>query len=119
MSEPRARPGRLFSGSSKGRQPHRPAVSRQRMERSVPTHRRMTIQRMDHVGVVVDHLAAATAFSIELGLELAGEASVEGTDRIVGLDGVRADIVFVRTSDGPGRLQLTKVHNPEATRPGP
>jgi catechol 2,3-dioxygenase-like lactoylglutathione lyase family enzyme len=37
----------------------------------------MTIQRMDHVGVVVDDLEAATAFFVELGLELEGEAAVE------------------------------------------
>jgi catechol 2,3-dioxygenase-like lactoylglutathione lyase family enzyme len=30
----------------------------------------MTIQRMEHVGIVVDDLAAATAFFAELGLEL-------------------------------------------------
>jgi catechol 2,3-dioxygenase-like lactoylglutathione lyase family enzyme len=33
---------------------------------------------MDHVGIVVDDLAAAKAFFEELGLELQGEASVEG-----------------------------------------
>jgi catechol 2,3-dioxygenase-like lactoylglutathione lyase family enzyme len=38
----------------------------------------MTIQRMDHVGIVVDDLAAAVAFFAELGLELEGEATVEG-----------------------------------------
>jgi catechol 2,3-dioxygenase-like lactoylglutathione lyase family enzyme len=38
----------------------------------------MTIQRMDHVGVVVDDLEAATAFFVELGMELGGEAPVEG-----------------------------------------
>jgi catechol 2,3-dioxygenase-like lactoylglutathione lyase family enzyme len=38
----------------------------------------MTIQRMDNVGIVVDDLAAATAFFVELGLELEGEAAVEG-----------------------------------------
>jgi catechol 2,3-dioxygenase-like lactoylglutathione lyase family enzyme len=38
----------------------------------------MTIQRMDHVGVVVDDLAAATAFFVELGLELQGESPVQG-----------------------------------------
>jgi catechol 2,3-dioxygenase-like lactoylglutathione lyase family enzyme len=37
----------------------------------------VTIQRIDHVGVVVDDLAAATAFFLELGLELEGEASLE------------------------------------------
>ena len=30
----------------------------------------MTIQRMEHVGIVVDDLAAATAFFVELGLKL-------------------------------------------------
>jgi len=38
----------------------------------------MTIRWMDHVGVVVDDLAAAIAFFVELGLELEGEARVEG-----------------------------------------
>jgi catechol 2,3-dioxygenase-like lactoylglutathione lyase family enzyme len=37
----------------------------------------MTIQRMDNIGIVVDDLEAATAFFVELGLELEGEASVE------------------------------------------
>jgi catechol 2,3-dioxygenase-like lactoylglutathione lyase family enzyme len=32
----------------------------------------MTIQRMDHVGIVVDDLAAATAFFVALG-KLQGE----------------------------------------------
>jgi hypothetical protein len=32
----------------------------------------MTIQRMDHVGIVVDDLAAATEFFVELGLVLQG-----------------------------------------------
>jgi catechol 2,3-dioxygenase-like lactoylglutathione lyase family enzyme len=51
----------------------------------------MTIQRMEHVGIVVDDLPAATEFFVELGLELLGEGSVEGrwVDRVVGLDGVR------------------------------
>ena len=54
----------------------------------------MPIQRMDNIGVVVDDLEAAVAFFVELGLELEGEAAVEGewVDRIVGLEGVRADI---------------------------
>jgi hypothetical protein len=30
----------------------------------------MTIQRMDHVGIVVDDLAGATEFFVQLGLEL-------------------------------------------------
>jgi catechol 2,3-dioxygenase-like lactoylglutathione lyase family enzyme len=74
----------------------------------------MTIQRMDHVGIVVDDLAAATAFFVELGLELQGEAEVEGgwVDRVVGLEGVRAEIAMLETPDGHARVELAKFHNP-------
>jgi catechol 2,3-dioxygenase-like lactoylglutathione lyase family enzyme len=74
----------------------------------------MTIQRMEHVGIVVDDLAAATAFFVELGLKLQGEGSAEGgrVERVVGLEGVRAEIAMVETPDGHGRLALTKFHAP-------
>ena len=74
----------------------------------------MTIQRMEHVGIVVDDLVAATAFFVELGLKLQGEGPVEGgwVDRVVGLEGVRAEIAMVETPDGHGRLELTKLHTP-------
>ena len=74
------------------------------------------IEQMHHVSVVVDDLEAATAFFVELGMELEGEASVEGesVDRVCGLDGVRADIAMVRTPDGHGRLELTRYHTPAA-----
>jgi hypothetical protein len=57
-----------------------------RLEPGFLTIEHMTIQRMEHVGIVVDDLAAATEFFVELGLELLGEGSVEGrwVDRIVG-----------------------------------
>ena len=76
---------------------------------------------MDNVGIVVDDLKAATAFFLELGLELDGEGSVEGrwVDRIVGLDDVRVDIAMVRTPDGHGRLELTKFHSPAAVSAEP
>jgi catechol 2,3-dioxygenase-like lactoylglutathione lyase family enzyme len=81
----------------------------------------MTIQRMDHVSVVVDDLAAATAFFAELGMELEGEAPVEGrwVDRVCGLDDVRVDIAMMRTPDGHGRVELTKFHTPAAIRAEP
>jgi catechol 2,3-dioxygenase-like lactoylglutathione lyase family enzyme len=74
----------------------------------------MTIQRMDHIGVVVDDLSAAIEFFVKLGLELQGEGSVEGSwvDRIVALDGVRADIAILQTPDGHARLELSKFHTP-------
>ena len=74
----------------------------------------MTIQRMDHVGIVVDDLADAVAFFVELGLELQGESPVQGgwVDRVVGLDGVRAEIAMLQTPDGHGRVELAKFHAP-------
>jgi catechol 2,3-dioxygenase-like lactoylglutathione lyase family enzyme len=76
---------------------------------------------MDNVGVVVDDLEAAIAFFLELGLELEGEAAVEGrwVDRVVGLDDVRVDIAMVRTPDGHSRLELTKFHRPMAVSAEP
>jgi catechol 2,3-dioxygenase-like lactoylglutathione lyase family enzyme len=72
---------------------------------------------MDHVGIVVDDLAAAKAFFGELGLEVQGEGSVEGAfaDRVVGLEGVRSDLVMMETPDGHSRLELIKFRAP----PGP
>ena len=81
----------------------------------------MAIQRMDHVSVVVDDLEAAKAFFVELGMELEGEAPIEGrsVDRLNGLDGIRVDIAMMRTPDGHGRLELTKFHSPKAVSPEP
>ena len=72
------------------------------------------IVRMDNVGIVVDDLEAAIAFFVELGLELEGEATVEGrwVDRVVGLDGVRSDIAMMRTPDGHGRHRADEVPHP-------
>jgi catechol 2,3-dioxygenase-like lactoylglutathione lyase family enzyme len=69
---------------------------------------------MDHVSIVVDDLAAASEFFVELGLELQGEGSVEGrsVDRVVGLEGVQADLAMMQTPDGNGRLELVKFHSP-------
>jgi catechol 2,3-dioxygenase-like lactoylglutathione lyase family enzyme len=74
----------------------------------------MTIQRMDHVGIVVDDLAAATAFFLELGLKLDGTGSVEGgwVDRVVGLEGVRSELAMLETPDGHSRVELAKFHAP-------
>jgi catechol 2,3-dioxygenase-like lactoylglutathione lyase family enzyme len=81
----------------------------------------MTIQRMDHVSVVVDDLKAAIAFFVELGMELEGQAPIEGpsVDRVNALEGVRVDIAMMRTPDGHGRLELTKFHNPAAVSAEP
>jgi catechol 2,3-dioxygenase-like lactoylglutathione lyase family enzyme len=81
----------------------------------------MTLLRMDHVGVVVEDLEAGIAFFVELGMELEGEAPIEGrwVDRVNALDGVRVDIAMMRTPDGHGQLELTKFHTPKAVSAEP
>lgn len=76
----------------------------------------MTVQRLDNIGIVVDDLETATAYFVELGLEVEGSATVEGpwADQCCGIDGVRCDIVMMRTPDGHSRLELTKFNSPEA-----
>jgi catechol 2,3-dioxygenase-like lactoylglutathione lyase family enzyme len=76
----------------------------------------MSLQRMDHVGVIVDDLAGAIAFFTELGLEVQGRFSVGGADvdRIVGLEGVENDAAMLQTPDGHGRLELIQFNAPPA-----
>src|SRR3954465_9399198 len=81
----------------------------------------MTIQRRENVLIVVDDLEASKSFFTELGLEFEGEAQVEGpsVDSLIGLEGVRATLAFMRTPDGHGRIELDKFHTPDAIRVGP
>src|SRR3982074_1414011 len=74
----------------------------------------MTVQRLEHIGIVVDDLATAPAFFAALGREVEGGASVEGglVDRINGLEGVRADITILRTPDGNAKVELAKYRSP-------
>jgi catechol 2,3-dioxygenase-like lactoylglutathione lyase family enzyme len=69
---------------------------------------------MDHVGIVVVDLAAATEFFLRLGLELRGEARLQGrvVDSVVGLEGVRTQVAFMRTADGHGQVELIKFDAP-------
>ena len=75
----------------------------------------MTIKRLDHVSVVVDDLPGAIDFFIALGMTVEGETPIEGAwvDRINRLEGVKVDIVMMRTPDGHGRLELTKFRHPK------
>jgi catechol 2,3-dioxygenase-like lactoylglutathione lyase family enzyme len=83
--------------------------------------RRMSIQRMDNVAIVVEDLDAAVAFFTELGMEVEGRAQIEGlfADRAVGLDGIRSEIAMMRTPDGHSKLELTKYDAPELSGAGP
>jgi catechol 2,3-dioxygenase-like lactoylglutathione lyase family enzyme len=70
----------------------------------------VTVERMDNVGVVVEDLTATIEFFRELGLELEGQAVVEGdwAGRVTGLGDQRVEIAMMRTPDGHGRLELSR-----------
>jgi len=74
----------------------------------------MTLQRMDNVGIVVDDLPATIDFFRELGLELEGQATVEGewAGRVTGLRDQRVEIAMMRTPDGHSRLELSRFLSP-------
>jgi catechol 2,3-dioxygenase-like lactoylglutathione lyase family enzyme len=81
----------------------------------------MTLKRMDNILINVEDMEAAKAFFTELGMKLEGETTVEGpwADRVVGLEGVRADIAMMVTPDGHGRVELSRFHTPAAVRTEP
>jgi len=74
----------------------------------------VAVRQLHHVGVVVDDLAAAIEFFVRIGLEAQDRFTGEGepVDRIVGLEGVRADCAFVTTPDGLSRLELIEFRSP-------
>jgi catechol 2,3-dioxygenase-like lactoylglutathione lyase family enzyme len=69
---------------------------------------------MDNVGIVVDDLPATIAFFHELGLELEGQATIEGdwAERVTGLRDMRVEIAMMRTPDGHGRLEISRFLTP-------
>ena len=76
----------------------------------------MTVQRMDHVGVVVDDMEAAIAFFVALGLEEDGRGSARGDEvgRIVGIEDVETDFAMMAAPDGRRLLELIKFNAPES-----
>jgi catechol 2,3-dioxygenase-like lactoylglutathione lyase family enzyme len=76
---------------------------------------------MDNVLLVVEDLEAAIAFFEALGMTMQGRAPVEGpaVDRVIGVDGTRAEIVMMQTPDGQGRIELDKFHAPATVHPQP
>ena len=71
---------------------------------------------MDNVGIVVDDLPGTIAFFRELGLELEGQATIEGdwSGRVTGLRDQRVEIAMMRTPDGHSQLELSRYLTPPA-----
>src|SRR3954462_5998669 len=76
----------------------------------------MAVKRMDNVGIVVDDLPATVAFFRELGLELEGQATIDGdwAERVTGLRPMRVEMAMMRTPDGHSRLEISRFLTPPA-----
>jgi catechol 2,3-dioxygenase-like lactoylglutathione lyase family enzyme len=70
----------------------------------------MNIQRIDHIGVVVNDLAAAKEFFIDFGFTVQGEAEEQSEllDNVVGIQGAESQIVFLQAPNNQLNLELTK-----------
>src|ERR671924_2385883 len=74
----------------------------------------MAVQRMDNVGIVVEDLPRAIEFFRELGLELEGQATIDGdwAERVTGLHPMRVEVAMMRTPDGHSRLEISRFLTP-------
>ncbi|MCV3240142.1 VOC family protein [Mesorhizobium sp. ZC-5] len=74
----------------------------------------MALKRMDNVGIVVEDLATTIDFFRELGLELEGQATIEGewAGRVTGLGNQHVEVAMMRTPDGHNRLELSRFLTP-------
>jgi len=70
--------------------------------------------RMDNVGIVVEALDEAITFFTELGLNLEGQAIIEGewAGRVTGLGHQRVEIAMMVTPDGHSRLEISRFLTP-------
>src|SRR6478609_8794077 len=74
----------------------------------------MQIQRIDHIGVVVDDLEAAKAFFLDFGFTVQGEAEEQSEllDRVTGFKNAKSQIVFLQAPNEQINLELTRFLHP-------
>jgi catechol 2,3-dioxygenase-like lactoylglutathione lyase family enzyme len=78
----------------------------------------MKIQRVDHVGINVNDLAAAKAFFLDFGFEVQWEGEMGGAllETVVGLRDAKTSVIMIGLPDGQMNLELIKYHTPTDTR---
>lgn len=74
----------------------------------------MNIQRIDHIGVVVNDLEAAKQFFLDFGFTVQGEAEEQSEllDKVTGIKNSKSQIVFLQAPDGQINLELSKFLHP-------
>lgn len=73
------------------------------------------IRAVDHINIVVSNLQRSVDFYTQLlGFNILRQAHLEGKwiDRIVGLSGVSADVVYIIAPDGEPRIELLSYISP-------
>jgi catechol 2,3-dioxygenase-like lactoylglutathione lyase family enzyme len=78
----------------------------------------MKVQKIDHVGIVVNDLAAALAFFLDVGLQLQGEGRVEGewVDNVIGLHNSAVAYAMLRTPEGEANIELIQFYRPSSEK---
>ena len=73
------------------------------------------IKQLDHVGITVADLEAATAFFSDLGLEVEGRTFLEGefVDTVIGIPDARTEIVVLRPPAGGAGVELATFVRPD------
>jgi len=73
------------------------------------------IRRLDHVGITVTDLDRASAFFVDLGLEVEGRTFLEGEflDTVVGLRDARTEMIVLRAPDGGAGVELATFIRPD------
>jgi catechol 2,3-dioxygenase-like lactoylglutathione lyase family enzyme len=105
----RSNPGGVITMSTCAfRESRTPVISR------IRKNRRVAIQRMDNVGIVVESLDPAISFFEELGLVLEMRMMIEGewSGRVTGLRDQRVEIAMLRTPDGLTGVELSRFLTP-------
>ena len=74
----------------------------------------MKIQRIDHIGIVVNDLAAAKDFFLDFGFTIQGEAEEQSEllDKVTGFKNAKSQIVFLQAPNGQITLELSKLLSP-------
>lgn len=70
----------------------------------------MKLQKIDHIGIVVNDLAVTTAFFLDFGLELKGEAKMQSQllDDLLRMHNAKTEFVQLGLPDGGVSLEIIK-----------
>jgi catechol 2,3-dioxygenase-like lactoylglutathione lyase family enzyme len=74
----------------------------------------MKVHRIDHVGIIVNDLAATKQFFVDFGLDVQAEGELEGkwVNRVVGLNDGKTAFVMLGAPDSQASIEIIKFYRP-------